>query len=76
MVNMEKLKVYAELKGWGSIQLSRELELDYSYVYRLLNGTRNGGKKLYEGVIKLCRREGLDFDEFFKEFPEEALELK
>lgn len=71
MFDLEKLKEFMNAKRWSEVQLARELNLDYSYVYRVMRGERGVGKKFYENLFRLCQREGLLLSYFIKEEPDE-----
>lgn len=62
-INIEALKMLAKEKGWSVPELSRRLDIDYSYLFRIIKGKKKGGSKLFAGLYKLCAEEGLNFDE-------------
>ncbi len=64
MINISRLENLMKSKGWSEPMLANELGIDYSYLYRLLRGKRNAGKKVYDGIFKLCQREHIDIEEF------------
>lgn len=63
-VNLGEFKKVIEQKGWSVVELSAKMDLDYSYLYRILNGERHPGKKFFSGLMLLCMDEGLSFEEF------------
>ena len=63
-LNLEKTKRLLEERGWSEVMFARKLNLDYSYVYRVLRGQRGVGKKFLKGLLRLCERENLNFKEF------------
>lgn len=63
-LNLEKTQNLLEERGWSEVMFARKLNLDYSYVYRVLRGQRGVGKKFLKGLLKLCERESLNFKEF------------
>ncbi len=64
MINISRLEKFMHSKGWSEPMLARELDVDYSYLYRLLRGEKNGGGKVYIGILRICNREGLDVFDF------------
>ncbi len=65
-INTDKLKNIMEAKGWSESILAAKLEVDNSYLNRILREKRNGGVKLLLGLLKLCEKEGLDIFEFIE----------
>ncbi len=63
-LNREKTEQLLNSRGWSEVMFARKLDLDYSYVFRVMRGERGVGKKFLTGLIKLCEKEGLDFKEF------------
>ncbi len=63
-LNLEKTKKLMEDRGWSEVMLARKLNLDYSYIYRVLRNDRGVGKKFLKGLMILCEREGLNFKEY------------
>lgn len=63
-VNLKKLKKLAESKDWSIPELAERMALDYSFLYRVLQGQRMPGGKFISGLMLLCMNEGLDFEEF------------
>lgn len=63
-VRRELLKKIMEEKGWSKKRFAVELEINYSYFYRILNGERNPGSKFISGFLKFCRENGLSFEEY------------
>ncbi|MCK4257537.1 MAG: helix-turn-helix domain-containing protein [Halanaerobiales bacterium] len=63
-LNREKTEQFLNSRGWSEVMFARKLDLDYSYVYRVMRGERGVGKKFLAGLIKLCEKEGLNFREF------------
>lgn len=45
-------------------RFARELGVDPSHLYRFLNTGVGGGKKILMSVIKYCKINGLDFEEY------------
>lgn len=63
-VNVERLLELQNSRGWNEVMLAKQLNLHYSYVYRVLRNQRNAGIKFIMELFKLCKKEGLDFNEF------------
>lgn len=51
-------------KGWSEGMFAHKLDVDYTYIYRVMRGERGIGKKLILGLMKFCEREGLNFADF------------
>lgn len=47
-------------------KLARELGIDISHLYRFLNTGVGGGRKMLVSVIALCKRRGLNFDNYLE----------
>lgn len=62
--NISALTELAQTKGWGMPELAARLQIDYSYLFRLLKGQKKGGAKLLAGIYRLCQQEGLPLDKF------------
>ncbi len=45
-------------------RFARELGVDPSHLYRYLNTGVGGGKKILMSVMKFCKTNGLDFDDY------------
>ncbi|AZR74511.1 hypothetical protein BBF96_14620 [Anoxybacter fermentans] len=63
-VNLEKLKNFLEERGWNEVIFARKMDLDYSYVYRVMRGQRGVGIKFLTRLIKLCDQNKLNFRDF------------
>lgn len=63
-LNRERTEKYLRDRGWSEVMFARMLDLDYSYVYRVMRGERGVGKKFIGSLMRLCEREGLDFKDF------------
>jgi predicted transcriptional regulator len=63
-LNRELTEKFLHDRGWSEVMFARKLNLDYSYVYRVMRGERGVGKKFLTGLMKLCDREGLNFKDF------------
>ncbi|MCK4259150.1 MAG: helix-turn-helix transcriptional regulator [Halanaerobiales bacterium] len=64
MLNVEKLKELIVQRGWSEIQLAQKLNLDYSYIYRILRKQRDPGKKFYENLFRFCMQEKLNIYDY------------
>ncbi|MCL5982303.1 MAG: hypothetical protein M1571_07345 [Firmicutes bacterium] len=53
-----------ENKGWTLPQLAARMALDYSFLYRVMQGQRNPGGKFFSGLMLLCIEEDLDFEQY------------
>jgi transcriptional regulator with XRE-family HTH domain len=63
-VNITALKQLAENKSWSIPDLAKHLGVNYSYLFRILRGEKNGGSKLFSGIYHLCLKEGLSMDDY------------
>ncbi|AZR72356.1 hypothetical protein BBF96_02475 [Anoxybacter fermentans] len=63
-LNVEKVGKMLKERGWSEVMFARKLNLDYSYVYRVMRGERGVGKKFLAGLMKFCEKEGLNFKDF------------
>ena len=45
-------------------RLARELQLNVTYVYRVLEKDKNCGAKFFSSVIKWCNDNGMDYNEY------------
>lgn len=45
-VNLDRIKVLADEKGWSQAELARKMHLSRAYISRLFSGERIGGKGL------------------------------
>lgn len=63
-VNITALQQLAKDKEWSIPELANRLGLDYSYFFRILNGERSGGGKLFGGLYRLCKEENLNVDDY------------
>ena len=63
-INTEQLKGLMKTKGWNTVELAKSLDMNYSYVYRVLKGERNAGGKFFSGLLALCKKENISFEQF------------
>lgn len=50
-VNLDRIKVLANEKGWSQAELARKMHLSRAYISRLFSGERIGGKELLGGIM-------------------------
>lgn len=50
-VNLDRIKVLADEKGWSQAELARKMHLSRAYISRLFSGERIGGKELLGGIM-------------------------
>jgi len=62
--NVEELKKLANTKKWSLKEMAEKMSLDYSFLYRVIQGQRNPGGKFFSGLMLLCMDEGLDFEKY------------
>lgn len=43
-VNLDRIKVLADEKGWSQAELARKMHLSRAYISRLFSGERIGGR--------------------------------
>jgi transcriptional regulator with XRE-family HTH domain len=63
-VNIKELKKLAKSKCWSLPKMAEIMGLDYSFLYRVIQGERKPGGKFFSGLMLLCMKEGLDFEQF------------
>jgi Fe-S cluster assembly ATPase SufC len=64
-VNRQKVHELMKTNCAGNYnRFARELGVDPSHLYRFLNTGVGGGKKILMSVIKYCKMNGLDFEEY------------
>lgn len=64
LLNIKAINDFILEKGWSSYKFSRELDLDYSFVYRVLKGDVNGGNKFITRLIRFCNENKIDHSDF------------
>ena len=64
LINIDAINDFLSEKGWTSYRLSKELGLDYSYVFRVLKKEVNGGNKFLTRLIEFCNRSKISLNEF------------
>ena len=62
--NIAALLELAKARNWNTPELARRLGIDYSYWFRIIRGEKKGGPKLWIGIYRLCKQEGLSVDEY------------
>lgn len=50
-VNLDRIKVLVDEKGWSQAELARKMHLSRAYISRLFSGERIGGKELLGGIM-------------------------
>ncbi|MBS4032674.1 MAG: hypothetical protein KGZ63_14835 [Clostridiales bacterium] len=68
LVRVEELRKLQEEKSWTMPEMAQKMALDYSFLYRVMQGQRNPGGKFLSGLMLLCMDEGLEFEQFV-DFP-------
>ena len=63
-LDKKKVRKLLEERGWTNVILADKLGLDYSYIYRIMKGSRNIGKKFITNLMVFCEQEKLDFMDF------------
>ena len=58
--NVDRIKELMVVKRWSASELARQMGVSRSETTRLLNGKRNGGKKVISGLIKAFPDESLE----------------
>lgn len=62
--NISALTDLARARDWSIPELAARLQLDYSYLFRILKGKKTGGAKLFAGIYRLCQQEGLKMEDY------------
>ncbi|NLX02920.1 MAG: helix-turn-helix transcriptional regulator [Syntrophomonadaceae bacterium] len=63
-VNRSALMQLAETRNWSIPELAKRLGINYSYLYRIIRGEKQGGAKLWSGIYVLCKQEGLSIEDY------------
>jgi Fe-S cluster assembly ATPase SufC len=64
-VNRQKVHELMKSKCAGNYnRFARELGVDPSHLYRYLNTGIGGGKKILMSIMKYCKTNGLNFDDY------------
>lgn len=64
-INIDALRQLAEERNWSIPELAARLNVEYSYLHRVLKGEKKGGGKLFAGIYNLCVEEGLQAEHYF-----------
>lgn len=64
LINVEAINDYINTNNWTSYRFSKELGLDYSYVYRVLKNEVNGGNKFISRLIDFCNKNKIEISQF------------
>lgn len=64
LINIDAINNYISKKEWTSYKFSKELNLDYSYVYRVLKKEVNGGNKFISRLIDFCNINKIEITDF------------
>ncbi|HBQ25496.1 MAG TPA: hypothetical protein DD791_03795 [Syntrophomonas sp.] len=63
-INRSALVQLAETRNWSIPELAKRLGVNYSYLYRIIQGEKQGGAKLWSGIYSLCKQEGLSIEDY------------
>jgi predicted transcriptional regulator len=63
-INRFALMQLAESRNWSIPELAKRLGVNYSYLYRIMRGEKQGGAKLWSGIYILCKQEGLSVEDY------------
>ncbi len=58
--NVDRIKALMKIRQWSASELARQMGVSRSEATRLLNGKRQGGKKVISGLIRAFPNESLD----------------
>lgn len=58
------LDKFLRKKGWNLSKLADKMELDYSQIYQMIDNQEELNKGFIAGLIKLCRKEGVNVSNF------------
>ncbi len=50
-VNLQRVREFMEEKGYSEYHLAKEMGISYSYLFRVLRGTRHPGSKFIKGLL-------------------------
>jgi hypothetical protein len=62
--NISCLQQLAKTRNWTLPELARRLDVDYSYLFRIMRGEKSGGAKLWNGIYCMCKEEGLSIEDY------------
>jgi len=62
--NISALMKLADDRGWSTPELAVHLQINYSYLFRILKGQKQGGARLFAGIYRLCQQEGLSLENY------------
>jgi transcriptional regulator with XRE-family HTH domain len=62
--NISGLQQLAKTRNWTLPELARRLGVNYSYLFRIMRGDKNGGAKLWSGIYCMCKEEGLSVEDY------------
>lgn len=65
-LNREKVQQLLRERGWSEYRFSIKLDLDYTYVYRVMRDQRGIGRRFLERLLIFCESEGLNFREYIE----------
>jgi transcriptional regulator with XRE-family HTH domain len=63
-VNVKALKRLAKGKNWSLPEMSEKMGLNYTFLYRVIHGQRNPGRKFFKALMFMCMNENLDFEDY------------
>lgn len=64
VINIDAINDFITKNEWTSYKFSKELNLDYSYVYRVLKKEVNGGNKFISRLIEFCNLNKIEVSKF------------
>jgi transcriptional regulator with XRE-family HTH domain len=63
-IRREFLKKLIKEKGWSKKEFAEILGVNYAHLYRILKGDRNPGNKFFSGLLDLCKKEKIEFEDY------------
>jgi hypothetical protein len=64
-LNLDKLRSLADIYAKGNVnEFARQMQVDPSHLWRVMQTGNSGGKKMIGAVIKFCKEKGLDCWEY------------
>ena len=64
-INLKNIERFMTENSISEVLMAKRMGITYSYLYRVMRGTRGPGGKFIEGLVKA----GMDAEQFFLKYP-------
>lgn len=61
MIDLDAVKSYMTDKGFSEYSMAREMNVSYSYVYRVMRGQKPAGQSFVNGLLRIGMKPGKIF---------------